>query len=83
MSTAVRSERPMSRWISCVRPLTPESLSRRERVWVEAGSIAYSAVTQPLPLPLRHEETPSSIVAAHSTRVSPSSKMQLPWAWVR
>ena len=49
------------------------------RVCVEAGSIAYSAVTQPRPEPRRHELTPSSTDAAHSTRVSPSSKMQLPW----
>ncbi len=73
----------MSRWISCVRPLGPVIVSRRERVCVEAGSIEYSAVSQPSPEPRRHWLTPSSTEAAQSTRVSPSSKMQLPMACLR
>ena len=84
MSTTVRRERPIRRWISCVRPFGPPvELSRRDRVCVAAGNMAYSAVTQPRPLPRLQLETPSSILAAHSTRVSPSSKMQLPIACLR
>ena len=50
--TTARSERPMSLWISCVRPDgLPEFTSRRVRSWVARGSMAYSAVTQPLPEP--------------------------------
>ncbi len=41
------------------------------RVLVERGSIAYSAVTQPRPLPLRQRGTPWVTDAAHSTRVLP------------
>ena len=45
----------MRRWISCVRPLClPRAASRAERVWVERGSMPYSAVTQPWPLPRRN-----------------------------
>ena len=69
MSTAARSDRPMRRWISCVRPLGV--VSRRVRVWVERGSMAYSAVTQPRPDPLRKRGTLSSTLTAHRTRVSP------------
>ena len=53
-STAARSERPISRWISLPRPPG----SRLLRVCVERGSIAYSAVSQPWPLPLRNAGTP-------------------------
>ena len=54
-STTARSERPISRWISCVRPLClPRAASRGERVCVARGSIPYSAVTQPCPLPRRN-----------------------------
>ena len=42
-----RSERPMRRWISWDRP--PVWLVRGVRSPVARGSIAYSAVTQPLP----------------------------------
>ena len=53
VSTTARSERPTSREISCVRPpIRPLTDSRSERVLVERGSIAYSAVTHPVPLPL-------------------------------
>ena len=44
----------MSLWISWVRPEgAPFEASRCERVVVARGSIPYSAVTQPSPLPLR------------------------------
>jgi len=38
---------------------------------VEAGSIAYSAVTQPRPLPFSQRGTSSAIEAVQMTRVSP------------
>src|SRR5690348_17246094 len=53
-----------------MRPLTD---SRSERVLVADGSIAYSAVTQPRPEPLRHRGTPSEAEAAQSTLVRPNS----------
>ncbi len=43
--------------------------------------MAYSAVTQPRPLPLRHRGTPSEAEAAHSTRVRPNSTSTDPAAW--
>ena len=65
-----RSDRPTSRLISWVRPPTlPRTDSRSERVWVAAGSIAYSAVSQPSPEPLRQRGTPSVTLAVHITRV--------------
>jgi len=71
-STTARSERPISRWISCVRPLClPRAASRSLRVWVERGSMPYSAVTQPSPLPFLCGGILSSTLAVHSTRVSP------------
>ena len=49
-STTARRLRPISRWISCVRPETlPVVDSRRVRVEVARGSMEYSAVTQPRP----------------------------------
>ena len=55
MSTTARSERPMRRWISWVRPeAPPRDTSRCERVLVARGSMPYSEVTQPSPLPLRN-----------------------------
>src|SRR5215475_658069 len=77
-----RRERPISREISCVRPpIRPLTDSRSERVLVEAGSIAYSAVTHPRPEPLRQRGTPSEADAAHSTRVRPNSTRTDPAAW--
>jgi hypothetical protein len=65
-----RSERPMSRLISWVRPPTrPLTDSRSERSCVAAGSIAYSAVSQPRPEPLRQRGTPSVTLAVHITLV--------------
>ena len=49
-STIERSERPIRRWISMVRPdARPFDTSRGVRVAVARGSMEYSAVTQPLP----------------------------------
>src|SRR3712207_8212561 len=50
-------------------------------VFVDAGSIAYSAVTQPRPEPLRQRGTPSLAEAAHSTRVRPNSISTDPAGW--
>ena len=73
-STAARRLRPISRWISAVRPDgRPWATSRAVRVWVARGSIEYSAVTHPWPLSLRSDGTRVSALAATSTRVSPSS----------
>ena len=70
MSHAARSERPISRWISTVRPLClPLAASRSIRSGDAPGSIEYSAVTQPLPLPRIQRGTSSSMLAVHSTRV--------------
>src|SRR6478735_8097870 len=77
-----RSDRPTSREISWVRPpILPRTDSRSERVLVDAGSMAYSAVTQPRPEPLRQRGTPSAADAAHSTRVPPNSTRTDPAGW--
>src|SRR6478752_7668489 len=77
-----RSERPIKREISWVRPPSlPFTDSRWFRSFVARGSIAYSAVTQPRPLPLRQRGTPSVSDAAHSTRVAPNSTSTEPSAW--
>ncbi len=82
--TTARSERPMSRWISWVRPEgAPLDASRCERVVVARGSMPYSAVTQPSPLPLRKGGTFSSTLTAHTTRVSPTSTRHEPSACLR
>ena len=73
MSHTARSDRPISRWISCVRPeKCPSRTSRRIRSGDDPGSIWYSAVTQPLPLPRIQRGTSSSIDAVHRTRVRPN-----------
>ena len=72
MSTTERRLRPISRWISWVRPpILPRSLSRGVRVTVDRGSMAYSAVTQPRPELRSQPGTPGSMVALVSTRVFP------------
>ena len=43
--------------------------------------MAYSAVTQPRPEPLRQRGTPVVADAAHSTRVFPNSTSTEPAAW--
>jgi hypothetical protein len=61
MSVTARSERPIRRWISCVRPESfPREASRSLRVSVEPGSSEYSAVTQPRPEPRRKPGTCSA-----------------------
>src|SRR6185503_5811273 len=81
-SVTARRLRPISRWISWVRPLCrPRAASRSVRVWVERGSMPYSAVTQPLPLFRIHGGTRSSTVAVHSTWVSPNRARHEPSAY--
>jgi hypothetical protein len=53
-----------------MRPFTD---SRSLRVFVAEGSIAYSAVTQPKPDPVRQRGTPSVTLAAANTLVLPNS----------
>src|SRR5687768_15664256 len=73
VSVTARRLRPMSRWISCVRPdCLPAAASRAPRVCVARGNMPYSAVTQPLPLPFRNAGTRSSTLAVHSTCVCPT-----------
>ena len=72
MSMHARSERPISRWISIVRPpCLPRAASRSLRVFVARGSIPYSAVTQPCPVPRIQPGTRASTLAVQSTFVSP------------
>src|SRR5574343_695398 len=81
-SNTARSERPIRRWISCVRPVClPLAASRALRVWVARGSMPYSAVTQPSPEPFLCGGTRSSTEAVHSTRVWPNSISTEPSAW--
>ncbi|MNP33898.1 hypothetical protein D3C76_1271620 [compost metagenome] len=80
-STAARSARAIRRWISMVRPpCLPFAASRALRVWVERGSMPYSAVIQPCPWPFRKRGTPSSMEAVHNTLVSPNSTSTEPSA---
>ena len=73
-SITPRSDRPISRWISTVRPSgRPRETSRRLRSPVEAGSIPYSAVVQPRPCPAIQRGTDSSTLAVQITRVPPAS----------
>ena len=67
-SIIARSERPMSRWISWVRPdCLPLAASLSMRLPVDRGSMPYSAVTQPWPLPFKKLGTRSSTLAVHNT----------------
>src|SRR5690625_4778813 len=71
-SSTARSERPIRRWISWVRPDCPPILaSRRPRVCVAPGSMPYSAVSQPLPESRSQGGTRRSTLAVHNTRVLP------------
>src|SRR6185312_12410064 len=82
-STVARSERPISRWISTVRPLClPAEASRRVRSKVARGSMPYSAVTQPRPWPFSQGGRRSSSVAVTSTWVSPNFTRQEPSAYL-
>ena len=79
MSHTARSDRPMRRWISWVRPdCLPAAASRRMRSADEPGSMPYSAVTQPLPLPFIQRGTSSSTDAVHSTTVPPAAHEHRP-----
>ena len=78
-----RSERPMRRWISTVRPSTlPRLESRVLRSCVAYGSMEYSAVSQPpfTPCCFIQEGTPASMVAAQITRVEPKDTSTEPVA---
>ena len=82
-STTARSERPISRWISTVRPpCLPAEASRRVRSEVARGSMPYSAVTQPRPWPLSQGGSRSSRLAVTSTWVSPNFTKQEPSAYL-
>ena len=71
MSVMARSDRPIRRSISRLRPLV--DARRRSMRWsVERGNIPYSAVTQPVPRPRIQRGTSSSTVAVQITCVSPS-----------
>ena len=87
MSTTARSERPISRWISWVRPdCLPEAASRLLRELVARGSMPYSAVTQPMPEPRRQLGSVVSTEAVTNTLVLPKVMLQLPsafWATLR
>jgi hypothetical protein len=68
----MRMQRPMSREISSARESAfPVRSARDLRECVDAGSMPYSAVTQPRPWFASHGGTPSSTHAVHSTRVPP------------
>jgi hypothetical protein len=61
MAVTARSDRPISRWISWVRPDgRPCWISRGVLTSVERGSIEYSADTHPRPEPIRNFGTRSS-----------------------
>src|ERR1051325_9762251 len=71
----------MRREISWVRPpILPRTDSRSPRVLVACGSMEYSAVTQPSPLPLRQRGTPSVTEAVQKTFVSPKETRTEPSA---
>ena len=81
-STTARSARPISRWISCVRPdRLPRAASRSSRVCVARGSMPYSAVTQPWPELRMNGGTRPSTLAAQSTSVLPMRIRHDPSAW--
>ena len=81
MSVTARSDRPISRWISWVRPdCRPRTASRSMRSADEPGSNEYSAVTQPLPVPRIQRGTSSSTEAVQSTRVRPMATSTEPAA---
>src|SRR5262245_66517897 len=82
-SIAARSERPIRRWISTVRPpCLPAAASRRVRSRVARGSMPDSAVTQPRPWPLSQGGRRSSSVAVTSTWVSPNFTKHEPSAYL-
>ncbi len=71
-SHTARSERAIRRWISWVLPdCLPFAASREARSGVDPGSMEYSAVTHPRPVPRIQGGTRSSTDAVHSTLVCP------------
>ncbi len=81
-STTARRLRPISRWISTVRPpCLPADASRRVRSRVARGNMPYSAVTQPRAWPFSHGGRRSSSVAVTSTWVSPNFTKHEPSAY--
>src|SRR4051812_49003699 len=71
-SAIPRRLRPISRWISIPRPsCLPLEMSRCLRSPVDAGSIPYSAVIHPRPLPAIQRGTDSWTDAVQITRVPP------------
>src|SRR3972149_2764093 len=84
MSATARMLLPMSLCISWVLPPSlPETASRIILFFDDLGSIAYSAVSQPFPVPARKGGTLSSTVAAQMTFVSPISIRTEPSANLR
>src|SRR2546423_1207488 len=79
-SSIARTLRPINRCISWVRPPSC-ARSRDVRVRVARGNIAYSAVSQPSPLPRFQPGTPSSTDAVQSTLVVPNEMRQEPSAY--
>src|SRR5262249_13665854 len=81
-----RSERPIKRWISSVRPLClPRAASRAERVLVARGSIPYSAVIHPSAVFIRcggcfssTEQVTNTLVLPNSTCAEPSACSDTP-----
>src|SRR5262245_5139408 len=83
MSTMARIDRPISRWISLVRPSVLPERSRGFRLSVEAGSIPYSAVIHPCPFPSSHWGTECSMLTVQRTRVSPNETRTDPGVFAR
>ena len=71
-SITARRLRPISRWISVVRPSRFPPRSRRLRGLVLPGNMLYSAVSQPRPWPLSQGGTSASTAAQQSTVVRPA-----------
>src|SRR5258708_1853489 len=81
-STTARRLRPMSRWISIVRPFClPAAASRRVRSRVARGNMPYSAVIQPRAWPLSQGGRRSSSVAVTRTWGSPNFTKHEPSAY--
>ena len=68
----------LDRWISVVRPSTFSPRSRAFRGLVLCGSMLYSAVIQPFPLPFSQSGTLGSTLAVQSTVVLPAWMRTLP-----
>ena len=68
----------------CISTLLPSvlPLSLFLRVAVEPGSMEYSAVIHPLPVPVRCFAVASSTVAVHMTLVLPISMSTDPWGLI-